>query len=331
MRFCYLLEQTEIGGGQKVVYEQAEALQARGHQVRILSKEGRPDWYDLQVPLSQVTTFSPSAIPESDFIVGTFWTTIRPVVESGKGRPIHLCQGYEGDVSAFAEQQSEIESVYRLPIPALTVHEPLTRLLRQRFKKQTYTVGQGINQHVFSPGPLRHRQSPQRILLVGPYEIDLKGVPEGLQALRSLKQKISLQIVRVSSWPFSEMEKNLGIVDEYHFRLFPEAMAALYRSCNVLLGPSWRCEGFGLPVLEAMACGTPVVVSDIPSFRAFSPGEEWTLFFAERNVSAMQQALPLVLNDRTLWMKLRNRGIEIAKHFTFAKVAERIEYVLQTI
>ncbi len=49
-------------------------------------------------------------------------------------------------------------------------------------------------------------------------------------------------------------------------RLTPEVLAAVYRRANVLLMPS-DAEGFGLPVIEALACGTPVVASHLPSLR----------------------------------------------------------------
>jgi len=129
MRICYLSEGTPLCGGVKVMFEQAEALQERGHQVEVISKGKRPDWYALKVPFRQVHEFFPSTLPECDFLVGTFWPTVRAAVEAGKGRPVHLCQGYEGDTPAYEDQRPAIEAVYRLPTVMLTVHEPLTQLV----------------------------------------------------------------------------------------------------------------------------------------------------------------------------------------------------------
>ncbi|MGE0684804.1 MAG: glycosyltransferase family 4 protein [Candidatus Binatia bacterium] len=331
MHICYLKEGVPLCGGVKVTFEQAEALQDRGHTVEIVAKGERPDWYDLRVPFTHVDELSPRTIPECDFLIATFWTTVKPAVQSGKGRPVHLCQGYEGDSAIFAADRPKIEAAYRLPTLTLTVHEPLTRLLRQRFGKEAHTVGQGINHSVFFPGPERELDGPYRVLLPGPSEIDWKGILDGLTALKELKKKMPLRVVRVSQLPCTAAEEEFGIVDEYHCRLLAHEMAALYRSCDVMLGPSWSQEGFGLPALEAMACGTPVVLSDIPTFRAFAGGEDWTVFFAERDISAMQKALHRLLSDPLFWLRMRNRGIEIAKHYTFPRVAERIERVLETI
>src|SRR5215510_1755951 len=134
MRICYVQEENSLWGGVKVVFEQAEALHARGHQVVIVSKDRPPTWYHTRVPLQQVPAFSHATIPESDFVIGTFWTTLRPMIEAEKGCPVHLCQGYEGDYSAYIERQPQIEEIYRLPLLTLTVHEPLTRLLWTRFQ-----------------------------------------------------------------------------------------------------------------------------------------------------------------------------------------------------
>lgn len=328
MRICYVQEENSLWGGVKVIFEQAEALQARGHEITIISKDRPPDWYDVRVPLRQVAAFTSSTIPISDFVIGTFWTTIRPVIEADRGRPVHLCQGYEGDTAAYADCLSQIEEVYRLPVLTMTVHEPLTQLLWNRFHKKAYTVGQGINQQVFRPEEERVPQEQWRVLVVGPYEVDWKGVRDGLLALQALKAEVPLHVVRVSQFPYHAEEQSLGVVDEYHCHLRAEAMAELYRSCDVFLGPSWAMEGFGLPAVEALACGVPTALSDIPSFQAFAQGSEWTVFFSPRDIGGMQVALHRLFSDARLRATLRKRGLEIARQFSFARVAERIEQAL---
>lgn len=328
MRICYVQEENSLWGGVKVVFEQAEALQERGHQVVIVSKDGPPDWYEVRVPLRQVPAFTPSTIPESDFVIGTFWTTVRDIVRAEKGCPVHLFQGYEGDMAAYAWQRQAIEAIYHLPLLTLTVHEPLTRFLWGRFRKKAWTVGQGVNQEVFHPLGERHASSPWRVLVVGPYEVDWKGVRDGLLALKALKEEIPLHVVRVAQLPQTREEAQLGVVDEYHYRLRAEAMAELYRSCDVLLGASWTQEGFGLPAIEAMACGVPVALSDIPAFREFAEGAEWAVFFAERDLLGAQGAVRRLLLDENLRSTLRSRGFEVARAFSFPRVAARIERVL---
>lgn len=328
MRICYVQEENSLWGGVKVVFEQAEALQARGHEVLIVSKDRPPDWYDVQVPLRQVETFTTSTIPECDIVIGTFWTTVKAVLQIERGRPVHLCQGYEGDISYYTQLRSEIEALYRTPMLTLTIHEPVTHLLWERFRKKAFTVGQGINHHLFHPATTPREASPLRVLLVGPFEVDLKGIREGLLALQPLKQEFPLQVIRVSQFPQSREEQALGVTDVYHHHLRAEAMPEVYRSCDVVLVPSWANEGFGLPAIEAMACGVPTVLSAIPSFQALAPGTDWTLFFPERNTQEMQNALRKLLRDARLRASLRARGIEVVREYSFTRVAERIEQAL---
>jgi len=327
LHICYLAEGTPLVGGVKVIFEQAEALQERGHQVTVITKGERPTWYDVRVPFKQVREFSPSVIPDCDFLIGTFWLTVPPAVQSGKGRPVHLCQGYEGNYPDYAALHGEIEAVYRLPTLTLTVHEPLTQLIWKRFAKKAHTVGQGINHTIFFPGAPRQRREPYRVALVGPYEDGCKGVHEGLLALKALKHELPLQVVRASPLGCSQAEHELGVVDEYHLMVPPQQMGNFYRSCDAFLGPSRAREGFGLPALEALACGVPVAVSDIPSFAGFAETADWGLFFAESDVQGMQNAVQRLLTDSTLRDHLRLRGLEVSRLYSFARVAERIEQV----
>ena len=116
----------------------------------------------------------------------------------------------------------------------------------------------------------------------------------------------------------------------FRSHLRADEMPFLYRSCDVMLAPSWTQEGFGLPALEAMACGVPVAMSDIPTFRGFADGEDWACFFAEHDIAGMQHALRSLLREAALRLRLRRRALEIVQTYTFARVAERIERVLLT-
>lgn len=87
-----------------------------------------------------------------------------------------------------------------------------------------------------------------------------------------------------------ELANSLGIggrIDTLP-RLSPPQLGAVYRRAKVLLQTS-ESEGFGLPVIEAMACGTPVIASDIPSLREI--GANATTFCPVGNVPAWTEAV----------------------------------------
>ena len=95
--------------------------------------------------------------------------------------------------------------------------------------------------------------------------------PCSRSARRSCRPCPDLHLVRVGG-PFTaeqqRMIRELGLADRISVRRFVDdrTLAALYRRAALVLQPSER-EGFGLPLLEAMACGTPVVASDLPVLR----------------------------------------------------------------
>ncbi|MDP1845235.1 MAG: glycosyltransferase family 1 protein [Candidatus Moranbacteria bacterium] len=80
-------------------------------------------------------------------------------------------------------------------------------------------------------------------------------------------------------------------------------------------------EGFGIPIIEAMAAGTPIVCSDIPVFREIA--ESSALFCDPKNSRQFAENILKILNDQPLKEKLVQSGIETAKKFAWQKTAEK--------
>jgi len=91
----------------------------------------------------------------------------------------------------------------------------------------------------------------------------------------------------------------------------------LYRAAAVVVLPS-RAEGFGLPVIEAMACGVPIVCSDLPVLREV--GNSTAIYCDPADASAFARAIASVLDSDGM-PALRRRGIERASTFTWQKAA----------
>ncbi len=168
-----------------------------------------------------------------------------------------------------------------------------------------------------------------RVLVVHPFENQWKGVPSALEAVLLLRQQgLSVRLVRLSQWPLGEEEQRLLQPDEYHHHLAPARVARLTAGCDLLLAPSWIQEGFGLPVLEAMACGLPVVASDIP---AFSYAVKAAQLVPPHDSEALAAAAATVLGDRQRWFSMRRAGLAVARGFaepiTAAAVDEAMDWV----
>ncbi len=100
----------------------------------------------------------------------------------------------------------------------------------------------------------------------------------------------------------------------------------LYRACTVFAFPS-RYEGFGLPPLEAMACGAPVVVSNASSLPEVTGPA--ALRVAPDDVAGWAVALGRLLGDAALRASLAAQGLEQASRFSYRRVAQETLAVLE--
>ncbi len=105
-----------------------------------------------------------------------------------------------------------------------------------------------------------------------------------------------------------------------------DELVALYRSAALLVYPS-LAEGFGLPVLEAMACGTPVITSSVSSLPEVA-GDAGILV-DPTDTSAIATQIRRVLTDAALAQRLRDAGIARAAKLTWRSSAERLAASLQ--
>lgn len=97
-----------------------------------------------------------------------------------------------------------------------------------------------------------------------------------------------------------------------------EELVQLYNLCSLFVFPSWH-EGFGLPALEAMSCGAPVIgsrTSSIPEVIGFEEA-----LFDPFNVSSMTAKITEVLEDESLRLRLKANGLTRATHFTWDRSA----------
>jgi glycosyltransferase involved in cell wall biosynthesis len=97
-----------------------------------------------------------------------------------------------------------------------------------------------------------------------------------------------------------------------------EDLPAVYTGAQALVFPSLY-EGFGLPVLEAMACGTPVVTSCASSLPEV--GGDAALYFDPTSVGEMAETMRAMLGDPTTGEERRERGLARAAQFSWQRVA----------
>ncbi len=324
MRIAYLLESTELSGGVKVVLMQAEALARRGHRVTVVSPQAPPAWFRLSQAHFERSAFSDSpALSAADVRIATFWKTAAPALAAARGPVFHLCQGYEGQFSFYRDAWPAIEAAYRLPTRKLAVSATLAARLDALGHGPAKDVGQAFDAQGFSPGPARPAADPPVVLVVGPTAVDLKGIGialDGLALWRARGGRFRLR--RVSYFPCEEDERRRGLTDEYHHGLPPDRMPFTYRASDLFVGPSRAEEGFGLPALEALACGIPVALSDTAGHREVAG--EAAAYFRDGDAASLAAALPELVTEGSR-ARARLSGPAAARRFDAALVAERLE------
>jgi glycosyltransferase involved in cell wall biosynthesis len=109
----------------------------------------------------------------------------------------------------------------------------------------------------------------------------------------------------------------------------PERLAELYRGALAVILPSLY-EGFGLPVLEAMKMGAPVVVSDIPTAREVA-GDAALYVTRAFDAACWRDALEQISSDAELRADLSRRGLAAAEAFTWSSVGASFSELLHRV
>ena len=327
VKITYLLESTDLWGGVKVVFEQAEALSESGYDVTILSKDSNPAWYPLKIPIVKVREFNNNTIPESDLIIGTYWTTLRDACTIKKGILVHLCQGYEAGNKELKHLKEQIDNVYKLKIPKLTISPHLNQFLEKNFNSETYYIGQMINREIFYPDITKDDKNNKnfKILVIGPFEADVKNIATSIKGILIAKKEFNLPIilVRVSQFKLTEEEKSILEPDYYYFHIPYTSMGEIYRNSDLLISMSKEAEGFGLPPVEAMACGIPTILSIVPAHLSYDNEHNYALF-TESTPESVAEAILKIYRDSNLRNKIKENALVLIKNFSKESFVSRL-------
>lgn len=188
----------------------------------------------------------------------------------------------------------------------------------------------GVSQHMIALGT-KHQPGFPYILHVGNAEKIHKNVHRLLQAFAQVKSDTQLRLIfthelSTESWQFirgSHLEKRI-LVEK---NLSEENLAAYYRGAEAVVFPSLY-EGFGLPVLEGMACGVPVLTANVTSLPEVA--SDAALLVDPFSVDAIAVGIEKIMSDTALRATLTKRGLERAALFSWDKTAQKIQAILDT-
>ncbi len=184
---------------------------------------------------------------------------------------------------------------------------------KERLQAQ-YNVGE--RPYVLSVGTIQPRKNYARLIQAF---AQLSEQPD-LQLLIGGGKGWLYQDIFAAADKHSDRVRILGFVDDAD-------LPALYRNATLFAFPS-LCEGFGLPVLEAMACGVPVVTSSVSSLPEVAG--DAALLIDPLDTGALAQALARASQDADLRQDMVTRGLAQAAKFTWERAARQLLDAFQT-
>ena len=265
-------------------------------------------------------------VPEGDVVVATWWETAAGVagLSRSKGAKVILIQGYETfpDFEPAGRDES-----WRLPLHKIVVSRWLEGISRERFgDDRASLVPNAVDVEQFRAA-VRGKQRCPTVGLV--YNLEpCKGTDVALAAFALAVKK--MPELRLVAFGRPEPVAGMTLPPQARYVREPaqEELSGLYASCDAWLFSS-RAEGFGLPILEAMACRTPVIgtrAGAAPELLA----EDGGMLVDIEKPEAMANAIVDVcgLSD-TAWRKMSDAAYATATGYTWKDATVLFEQALQ--
>jgi len=356
MKVTFVAAPLNHAGGTRVIVRYADGLTRRGHQVRIVTPANPPPpsaARRLYALLRRQPVGDPSGdrifrpqeertrllvldssrpvedrdVPESDVVVATWWETSYWVARlpRSKGAKAYFMQDY----GAPGQELRDLVPTWSLPLHIITISRWCADLIREHSGKDTPVslVPNAADERLFSMPPRKkpdqpvvgfvHRSSP------------MKGWDIVQEAIRLARQTIpELALVVFGPEDLGRIEPPAGGMRYVH-RPADDQLASLYGQCTAWLFASRR-EGFGLPILEAMACRTPVIATPAGAApELIGAGGGWLV--EPEDASDMARAIVEVcrLSDER-WQQASEAAHRAATSYTLEDSIQLFERALET-
>ncbi|MGE5833091.1 MAG: glycosyltransferase [Acidobacteriota bacterium] len=333
LRVAVLVWRFDVCGGVLAIVDIVNRLVLEGHTVVLVTVGdiANEDAFTLYTrPLVYRTLDAlVEGFPDVDVVITTFWPTATewlPAIRRRRPslRTMYFVQDYE--VWFVREDdhagRKRIVDSYGLVDARIVTSQWLARKLSTEHGYASTVVPIGVDLHVFYPRDPRPTGPRRRILVQARPWSPWRGWAEAVTTLNRLWQRRhdfeavlfgSDDAALIRGVPRLECpHDNAGLVTSRH------AMAALYASCDLLFDPS-HYQAFGLPGLEAMACGIPTVLPAKGGLTEYAAHECNTLLAAETGERV--KAIERVLDDDRLRARLVEAGLATASRFSAVDMA----------
>lgn len=354
MRVTFLMPADNLTGGARVVAIYARQLQDLGHEVLVVScapdrltpREQwrtlkRRDWQGLKhhfappqghvaasgVPhkvLQRLGPITAADVPDADVVIATWWETAVWMDGFGpsKGRKVHLIQGFEVWLNPGAADA--VRAALQLPNRKIAISSDLVRTLEQEvpaLKGTIAVVPNAVDTAQFDAPP-RARQHRPTVGYVYAHA-HIKGADLCAQACALARERLpALQVLAFGAdRPTAQLPLPAG--SRFEYRPAQARLREIYASCDVWLFAS-RMDSFGLPILEAMACRTPVVAVPVGAAQDLLRDGAGVLVPPEQP-QALADALVALLSEPEVFWRQRAQAAHARAHgYSWTDAARRL-------
>ena len=360
MKITFVLPTLGLTGGMRVLSIYTELLQKRGHKILIVStpprqptlieqlksllrgrgwesvpekEESHFDKVDVELRVLETNRrITDLDVPDADIIMATWWETAESVAKlsNSKGAKVYFLQHYE----AFDYvPKGRVEATWRLPMHKIAVAQWLADIARNEYGDLSVSlVPPTVDTKQFYDPELRSKQqqSKQSVPTVGLYysTTPWKGCDIALKAFSIAAKKIpNLRLVAFGSGETPPADLPLPDNTEYIMSPTQDQLRESYSRCDAWLFSS-RSEGFGLPIIEAMACGTPVIgtpAGAAPELLAGGGGILVKLEDPEDMALAIEQICQL---SDAQWREMSEKALETVINYTWEDATDLFEAAL---
>lgn len=329
-----------LAGGNRIIIEQANRLADRGHEVSIFSSSpltGNPP-FEVRVPVFSIgeqktSPFDIVIFNDIDFTTEQYFSLF-------PSKKYFLL--LQHDLELISEMVGMLDKVERSKklfsqIPSrctvLSVSTWVKEALAAKYGLDSILLPNAIDHTLFKPTtPLVRYPEPSILLYDGLH--NWKGFYEALLASDIVRKEVKDCRVLIfgAHWLSSPVEIREGRLDGLawpmtHFVNPRQAdIPRIYSSADVFVSSSW-VEGFGLPGLEAMACGTPVVTTASGGVNEYAIPDKTAIVVPPQNPQALADGIIKVLRDQALRKELSKNGIAKAEEFHWDRSIDILEEI----
>lgn len=333
----YLLPHQRLTGGVKMLLEQMKKMKESGHHIQAFyrGEEGEPvlpDWFDLKVDREVLVPKDESFLSYlEDCDIGMAgWLEQLPELASADIPIVYWEQGNEwlfGE-NVSSEIRTYLQKCFSQPVALASVSPLVSKIIKVRFNRKSKVIPNGVDTDFYHPGTPKNENE---ILLVGHPGLLFKGFDVALRTLFQVWRsgtRIKVKWVCQEKPMLDDIPFPFPI--EYVVHPSQEELAKAYRDADVFLFTSWY-EGFGMPPLEAMASGLPVVTTRCGGIEVYARDGVNAIMADPGDASGLAKGVIRLLNNQKERDQFAENGRRTALKFKFSNVLGELEQYLVSL